>query len=49
MQFSSNNKMVKMSEYYTGRLDIKYMVQVYQLYINHPNFHYALALHRLND
>ena len=27
MQFSPNNETVKVSEYYTGRLDIKYIVQ----------------------
>jgi len=44
MQFSPNNETVKVSEYYTGRLDIKYMVQARQLYKNYPDFHYASAL-----
>ena len=34
---------VKISEYYTGRLDIKYMVQARQLRVDHPDFHYASA------
>jgi len=44
MQFNPNNETVKISEYYTRRLDIKYMVQAYQLHVNHPNLHYTLVL-----
>jgi len=32
MQFSPNNEAVKVSEYYTGKFDIKYMVQAHQLH-----------------
>ena len=46
MQFSPNNETVKVSEYYTGRLNIKYMVQACQLRVDHPDFHYASALFR---
>ena len=46
MQFSPNNETVKVSEYYTGRLDIKYMVQARQLRVDHPDLHYASALFR---
>lgn len=46
MQFSPNNETVKVSEYYTGRLNIKYMVQARQLRVDHPDFHYASALFR---
>ncbi|CAB5374251.1 unnamed protein product [Rhizophagus irregularis] len=46
MQFSPNNETVKVSEYYTGKLDIKYMVQARQLRIDHPDLHYASALFR---
>ena len=44
MQFSSNNETVKVSEYYTERLDIKYMIQVCQLHVDHFDLHYTLAL-----
>ena len=44
MQFSPNNETVKVSEYYTGKLDIKYMVQACQLRVEHPDLHYASAL-----
>ncbi len=46
MQFSPNNETVKVSEYYTKRLNIKYMVQARQLRVDHPDFHYASALFR---
>uniref|UniRef100_U9SFI0 Uncharacterized protein n=1 Tax=Rhizophagus irregularis (strain DAOM 181602 / DAOM 197198 / MUCL 43194) TaxID=747089 RepID=U9SFI0_RHIID len=46
MQFGPNNETVKVSEYYTGRLNIKYMVQARQLRVDHPDFHYASALFR---
>ncbi|GET61555.1 hypothetical protein GLOIN_2v1791324 [Rhizophagus irregularis DAOM 181602=DAOM 197198] len=44
MRFSPNNEAIKVSEYYTEKLGIKYMVQTRQLCIDHPNFHYASAL-----
>ena len=44
MQFSPNNETVKVSEYYTKRLNIKYMVQAYQLRVDHPDLYYASAL-----
>ncbi|PKC16320.1 hypothetical protein RhiirA5_407138, partial [Rhizophagus irregularis] len=44
MQFSPNNETIKVSEYYTERLNIKYMVQARQLRVDHPDFHYASAL-----
>ncbi|CAG8758347.1 20554_t:CDS:2, partial [Rhizophagus irregularis] len=46
MQFSPNNETVKVSEYYTERLNIKYIVQARQLRVDHPDFHYASVLFR---
>jgi hypothetical protein len=44
MQFSPNNKTIKVLEYYTRRLNIKYIVQARQLQVDHPDFHYTSAL-----